>query len=394
MIHTTEQLSAHQALTPEGFLLCQGVAIARTGTLIYAAGEIPAEPNAEGVVYVLRTAEEVFAPEAMASFEGKPVTNLHPDDLVNPDNWGDVAVGSVQHVRREGNLLIADLLITDADAIRDVQAGLREVSCGYEAHYEQISPGHARQTGIVGNHVALVPHGRCGPTCAIKDHAMKRKTFKDRLLAAFKTRDEDGLKDVLDDLADGDVHIHLPAAEVEDDEADPMEARLKAIEDAIARLTAARAAEPEDKDDQTGDEDGDEDDDDAGETPTGDSLQAVISRAAILAPGLKLKAPTGDAKSKSFRDGLCGCKRQALQAAYASDAGRQAITPFLNGRTLDALKGASLDAVFQGAATLMGQRNNSGFKPSATKDFGPRVATPADMNKLNAEFWAKRARPL
>lgn len=389
MIHTTEPLSAHQALTPEGFLLCSDVSIARTGTLIYAAGEIPAEPNAEGVIYVLRTPEEVFAPEAMASFEGKPVTNLHPDDLVNPDNWSEVAVGTVQNVRRQDNLLMADLLITDAGAIRDVQNGLREVSCGYEANYEPISPGHARQAGIVGNHVALVPAGRCGPTCAIKDHAMTRKTFKDRLLAVFKTRDEEGLKNVLDELEEsgGDVHIHLPASEAKDEETDPNEARFKAIEDALAQLTAARDSESESE--ETEDEDEDE-----GETPTGDSFQAVLSRAAILAPGLKLKAPTGDAKSKAFRDGLCSCKRQALQSAYASDAGRQAIDPFLSGRSLDVLKGASLDAVFAGAATLMGQRNNAGIKPVATQDFGAKPTTPADINKINSEFWAKRARPL
>lgn len=393
MIHTTEQISQNQALTPEGFLLCSGVAIARTGTLIYADGEIPADPNEEGVIYVKRTPEEVFSDEAMASFEGKPVTNLHPNELVNPENWQEVAVGTVQNVRQEGNLLVADLLITQAEAIKDVQDGLREVSCGYEAQYEQTQPGYASQKGIVGNHVALVPAGRCGPSCSIKDNAMTKKlTIKDRLMAAFKTRDEASIKGVLDELEDepgGDLHIHM--AEAKDEEADPNEERFKRIEDAIASLTPkTEDADPEEKDKV---EDADEDEDE-GEKPTGDSFQTVLSKAAILSPGIKFSVPTGDAKSAEFKDALCGCKLQALKAAYGTDAGKNAIEPFLAGRSLDKIKGASLDAVFAGASTLMAQLNNTGRKVVVTKDFGHAPSTPSDINKANREFWANRSRSI
>ena len=387
MIHTTEQISQNQALTPEGFLLCSDVAIARTGTLIYADGEIPADPNEEGIIYVKRSPEEVFSNEAMASFEGKPVTNLHPNELVSPDNWQEVAVGTVQNVRQEGNMLVADLLITQAEAIKDVQDGLREVSCGYEAQYEQTKPGYASQKGIVGNHVALVPAGRCGPSCSIKDNAMKNKlTIKDRLMAAFKTRDEASIKGVLDELEDdpgGDLHIHM--AEAKDEEADPSEERLKRMEDAIASLM------PKTEDMNM---DMDMEEEDEGEMPTSDSFQTVLSRAAILSPGIKFSAPTGDAKSSAFKDALCGCKLQALKVAYATDAGKSAIEPFLAGRSLDKIKGASLDAVFAGASTLMAQLNNTGRKAVTTKDFGHSPATPSDINKANRDFWANRSRPI
>jgi hypothetical protein len=326
---------------------------------MYMAGELPVEPDELGYIQVTRTPEEVFHPNAIASFEGKPVTNLHPDELVNPDTWGEVAVGTVQNVRRQGDLLVADLLITQADAIKDVQSGLREVSCGYEAEYEAMGPGKAQQRAIVGNHVALVPKGRCGSICSIKDHEpMKLKTWKERILAALKTNDQATIKATVDAMSDepeaGDLHIHLPATG-DNEEENTIEARVKRIEEALAKLTAAKDAEgkdPEKKDDEDADD------------YTGD-YNSLLSKAAIIAPGINLTAPTGDAKSKAFKDAICGCKMQALRQAYATDAGRAAIEPLLAGKTLDSLKGGQLAMVFNAAAVLMAKHN-------MTKDTKPR----------------------
>ena len=359
-----EEIGPNQGLTPEGFLLCRDVAIARTGTLLYLASEIPVVPDEAGYVRVQRIPEEVFAPSAISSFEGKPVTNLHPDELVNPSTWSEVAVGTVQNVRQDANLLVADLLITEADAIRDIQSGLREVSCGYEAEYEATGPGEAIQRAIVGNHVALVPKGRCGSICSIKDNQMKIKDWKERLLAALKTNDQNTIRATVDALPDsdgGDLHIHLPAND--DEEENTIEARVKRIEEALSKLTAAKDAEgddPEKKDD--------EDDEDY----TGD-YNSVVSKAAIIAPGIHLSAPTGDAKSKVFKDAICGCKLQALRQAYSTDAGRRAIDPMIAGKTLDALKGAQLAAVFDAVAVLMAQHNNT--KDSKPRSFNDAVRT-------------------
>ncbi len=100
----------------------------------------------------------------------------------------------------EDDILLADLLITDKAAIESVRAGLREVSCGYDADYEQIEPGRGRQRNIIGNHVALVEKGRCGSRCAIGDKDMptqaKKKTrwtdFKSRMTAAPSPMDRFG----------------------------------------------------------------------------------------------------------------------------------------------------------------------------------------------------------
>jgi hypothetical protein len=168
--HIASSLSEHIKETPEGYLLCLDAPIARTGVQMYAAEEVPLEAAYDGTVRVYRMAEEVFAPETVASYEGKPVTLDHPEDNVSPENWRELARGVAQNVRRgEGetaDLLLADLLITDAEAIEAVRGGLREISCGYDAGYEDLGPGVGRQTDIIGNHVALVRAGRCGPRCA------------------------------------------------------------------------------------------------------------------------------------------------------------------------------------------------------------------------------------
>ena len=138
------RISENISETPEGFLVCIGVPIARTGIQIYGPGETPLDYQ-NGEVAIDRPEKEVFRPETLASFEGKPITVTHPEEFVNPENWKQLAVGTMQNVRRgEGDFkdsLIADLLITDRVAIELVKNGLREVSCGYTADYEQEEPG-------------------------------------------------------------------------------------------------------------------------------------------------------------------------------------------------------------------------------------------------------------
>ena len=198
--YTTGRLSPNILETPEGYLLCPGTAVARTGVLEYAPEEVGMEGGPDGKVTIHRTETEVFAPEAMAGFEGKPVTLEHPEEDVSPENWRELAVGVAQNVRRgegdQADLLLADLLITDERAIQEVRQGLRELSCGYDAHYVETGPGEGRQTNIVGNHIALVEAGRCGPRCKIKDHQQgadvmataKKPGWLDRLFGNPKVR--------------------------------------------------------------------------------------------------------------------------------------------------------------------------------------------------------------
>jgi hypothetical protein len=202
-----EKIGVSQHMTPEGFLLVVGAQLARTGEQLYGDGETPLKVGPQGYVRVMRDAEEVFRPETVASFEGKDIVDEHPAEGVNPSNWRDLSVGHVQNVRRQGIFLLGDLLIKDADAIAAVANGKRELSCGYDAEYEQTGEGRGRQYNIIGNHVALVKRGRCGPSCAIGDKetvmtAAKKMTVRDMLKAIFSVKDNAELEAVMEKPAD------------------------------------------------------------------------------------------------------------------------------------------------------------------------------------------------
>lgn len=165
------KISPHMTDTPEGYLICHDVAIARTGDMVYRAAELQLEGDPDRPVTVRRYAQDVFDPAAVASFEGKDVTSGHPAESVGPANHAAYSKGHVQNVRREGELLVADLLVKDAGLISDIKNGVvREVSCGYLCSYTP-EGDHYRQGNIRGNHVAVVPRGRAGREVAIKDSA-------------------------------------------------------------------------------------------------------------------------------------------------------------------------------------------------------------------------------
>lgn len=190
--HTAERLSPRQALTPDGFLIVTDTIIARCGDQIYHATEVPLDPDDHGMVTVARDASEVFRPEAIASFEGKAITDDHPFEEVTPANHRQLAIGHVQNVRRgtgdDADCLVADLVFTDPAAIEKVR-GKRKLalSCGYDARYERVSRGRGAQRQIVGNHVALVDEGRCGARCSIGDSGAVIYSYlaRDRHRAAY-----------------------------------------------------------------------------------------------------------------------------------------------------------------------------------------------------------------
>ena len=174
-------ISDHILKTPEGFLICKDVPIARTGTQQYRGCEFGA-PVGDAVYNVKRPEAEVFDRAAVASFEGKPVCDEHPDEDVTPDNYGRYMKGVCRDVRRGdgdlSNCLVADLVIYDADLINKIEAGKREISCGYDCLWNPTSDSSYDQLEIRGNHVAVVDKGRAGHKVAIRDTAVDKKGGK------------------------------------------------------------------------------------------------------------------------------------------------------------------------------------------------------------------------
>ncbi|MBS6644537.1 MAG: DUF2213 domain-containing protein [Clostridiaceae bacterium] len=166
-------ISPNQLETVEGFLICRNVPIARTGEMEYLESELKPDGSSSKMVTVIRSPEEVFSEAALSSFEGKPVTDEHPPELLTPDTCTRYSKGHAQNIRRgegewEGHV-IADLHIQDEELIRAVQDGKREISCGYECGYTENEDGTYSQHDIRGNHIAVVTRGRAGKHVAILD---------------------------------------------------------------------------------------------------------------------------------------------------------------------------------------------------------------------------------
>lgn len=175
-------------ITDEGYLIVKDARIARTGIQTYLAAELrnadgsPMFPDREPMdtINVHRSEAEVFDEASLKSFEMQPVTNNHPEEGVTVVNYDGIAVGVAFNIRRDGIFMLADLKITKADMIEEINNGKRELSNGYGADIvirqgktEDGTLFDAEQLNIRGNHVAIVDQARCGPVCSLSDNQPK-----------------------------------------------------------------------------------------------------------------------------------------------------------------------------------------------------------------------------
>ena len=177
------KLSPNISETPNGFLICKNVPIARTGEQEYLGSELDLQDERrDEIVVVTREESEVFSPITLASFEGTIFTDEHPSEEVTTQNVQYLQRGFVKDVRRgsgaDSDKILADIIVTDPVTIGEiVNDGKREISCGYKCEYVE-QDGKIYQKNIRGNHVALVDSGRAGKDVAIKDSAVKNRKEK------------------------------------------------------------------------------------------------------------------------------------------------------------------------------------------------------------------------
>ena len=382
----------------DGSVLFKDVPIARAGEQEYDTTERPElVPDDRGKIIVRRTPEEVFSERAMASFEGMAVTVGHPRDFggqiifVTPDNWRQLAHGHIQNVRRgtgdKSDLLLADVIIKTPEALQAIDDGDNEVSCGYDADYEQISPGLANQSAITANHLALVPNGRAGFRCAVGDSMPSTtKNWFTRLLKARKTGDAaeiaslidnppdnmTGDDDVTSSMTPGGVVINLapqnplpgPVLPGTGDAEEDVPAWAQAI---IARLDKLESMEKQEQ--QTGDEDAEEKKEEEGKV-TGDAAY----RADLIQPGIQLPEK---AKLTAFKRQVLASADQTLVRSIVGDA------------DISTLKKATVDMAFNAVSELAKNRNTKTVDSLQTQT-ATTVKTIAGMNQAAQDFWHKR----
>ena len=135
----------------------------------------------------LRLPEEVFNADSLASLRLKPLTLLHPEEAVTPENIEALQVGSVgSDVTTDSYRVYVSLAATKKDGIDAVETGTaRSLSCGYTCDIEWSSgvwmgmKYDCIQRNIRYNHVALVPVPRAGDGNSIRMDAAGTPTLPD-----------------------------------------------------------------------------------------------------------------------------------------------------------------------------------------------------------------------
>lgn len=448
----TEQLGPKRRLTPEGFLLCEDVPIARIGMQLYGEGEVPVPADIEGHIQVDRHPEDVFRAETIASFNGKPVVNGHPLEDVAPHNWRELAVGTVQNPRRQGDYILAELVIYTKEEIEAVNNGLREVSCGYDADYVQLAgedggliAGRAKQVNIMGNHVALVEAGRCGPRCAIGDAVQTNggtMTLKERIKAAWKSKDEAALDAALAETPSEGTHVHVHTVDSRAKDCDCGKPECKecsaktkdgvtkdAVVDAVfadKRFTdvadnvkrIADAFEKKDDDDDEDEKKKKETEDEENrkiegnleiEAPPGtgdgiaakakdsaylvDSFQEAISLAEIIVPGISIPTFDKAAAPKATYDALCQFRRRVVDAADRDPETHLFIDRVTGGRDVKKYTCDGVRTLFNALGVYKKKANNDAqislTPTSSGSGNGPLggIVDAAGINARNADFY-------
>lgn len=376
---TVEHLSPHMEKTSEGYLLCRDVPISRVGEFEYSGLEVGI-PSKGGRVLMTRTADELFRPETIQSFNAKPVVIGHAR-FADPENWKDITVGIVQNVRRgqgdQADELLADLLLTDRKGIDLVESGrLREVSCGYDASPVDDGDGKGHQVGIVGNHVALVEKARCGRACKIRDGEMKTTNLKTILRRLFRDGDEEKFNETLDKLnveevkdEEGEEVITPPTdpTSPEDDRLAVLEHEYKEMAQKIQIIMEKLEGK---KEEQT-----DEDKEPApDEVVSEEETKQVLADAETVCPGMK--RPQGDSADGKFTRNLL----ERIMRTALKDGG---ITQFGDAATLD---GQALEIALKASAQAIRDKKN----PKPAEKFGDGFHSRLEqINELNKKFWSK-----
>jgi uncharacterized protein len=218
-----------------GYLRAEGY-LTRTGVFEY--------PQPDGSVQrELRLPDEVFHVDSMKSFEQLPVTDTHPPQMLDANNTRSYARGNVgSDVQRDGDFVRAPFLITDAQLIKKMKGGVREVSNGYTCELEN-SPGvwegqsyDVIQRSIRGNHVAIVDEGRAGEGAVVRLDSKGAVTMpapkKDKVVEVKKPRT----------LTVIHTDEYTGSAKCKDDDGNEFELPLKSLKHMLAGEQAEKAA--------------------------------------------------------------------------------------------------------------------------------------------------------
>lgn len=166
--------------TPQGFLICKDVTLAKPMVKEYYAGELGIVDGYEAtdVIGIYTPSDVLFGQSVIDGFTASDVVMMHPKgNQLNSDNYKDHVIGTAKNVRADNGYLVADLTIKDKWAIEAIEHDdIKQISLGYAAELDMTAGTtetgqayHGQWVGMVADHVAVVREGRCGDDCKIGD---------------------------------------------------------------------------------------------------------------------------------------------------------------------------------------------------------------------------------
>lgn len=225
---------------PSGYLTVTAD-IARPGVFPYRRGD-------GSIQFEAKLPDDIFSDLTIQTARSKPVTDEHPDELVNVTNWQRYARGmSHTDSRVEGGKVRLTLTVTDQALIERIRAGdQREISIGFETDLVAEKGEYRgqqfdfKQTNIAINHIAITKQGRAGPEVAIRGDSAVQVDEQDKPNEGGNTMPVIKL-DGKDHEVPSEVKSHidviqakLDAASVKAGEVDKLQGRYDALDADLA----------------------------------------------------------------------------------------------------------------------------------------------------------------
>jgi len=295
LMHDTNHDKSPAYFTEEGYLI-DTPRVTRVGVFDYP--DKPADIRRQ-----LRLPEEVFSPESLASYKGKPIIITHDGGEITSDNVGEEAVGTILSEGREaGEYVEADTVIHEPDRIK----GMRELSLGYSLDLDKTpgvwngQPYDCIQRNIRINHLAVVGSARAGDKSRLNIDGHEKHTEGDATMAKQKNGDSavgdlveaieavgaEIPEEVAADTDNGeenplDIALKATAAEEgeapeenKDDEPENLEAAIELIRSLRAELEALKGGQHDDENC--------EDEDCEGKTMNADAVDRIVNEKLLL----------------------------------------------------------------------------------------------------------------
>lgn len=218
--------------------------IMRDGVYTYLAGEFPEtmthDANPETKLRVYRSPESVRAAYNRFKELGKiPVVFEHPEEDLSLDDFTQGYGYDPELVEDGINLAIKCKLKLNDESLEAYKEGIREISCGWGGDFikakDSKAPYDYEQTFEEFNHIALVPEGRCGSLCSIKDQKCgERMKVKAKKVKDNKKPSLAKVGKYLDEIA----QIAKSSEEIEDSHAEGLLTAIQGLKEAISGFEA------------------------------------------------------------------------------------------------------------------------------------------------------------